>query len=309
MKKNTIHFEDFKEIMTLNTIIPFLKENDVKFKQKSLVKGSDIDVVIVDNKELEKVTRGIGYGQGKHKLYYPRNPIDGVELILLYNYFGWQGNYEPDSVTNHLSIFKSGEELKNDMVPESFKEITLLDEDATSIIQFEKEIKNIFGITTIKATKYKCIEEFIEINPKLFNKYFALIFNGKSLFVDINFILEKLSIDDRIEGLNTIRNFHEVTDNANEYEDFDKNIKLFLKKLNSKLVQKERSFNLRDVMSFYEYYEDELDIDLFGFNYDGLVKYNQIKTYFFICVDCDNEKIGIVSRLHEKYLKFINENS
>jgi len=188
--KYTTHFEDLKEISDIKTIVPFLKKNNVEFKQKEMVKGSNIDLIIIDNEELMKISKGVDYGKGKHKLYYPKTIIENINLIILYNYFGWQGNFEPYSTTNHITLFKNKIKIKNSQVPNSFKNLIDLDSDSNSIGNFEKEIKKIYKIKITEQKKYLNIEEFIKLNPKLFNKYFSLIFNEKSIFININFIFE-----------------------------------------------------------------------------------------------------------------------
>jgi len=93
-----------------------------------------------------------------------------------------------------------------------------------------------------------------------------------------------------------------------EYNEFSSNIKVFLKKINSKLIQKERTFNMNDIIKFYSIYSDMLDIKINDFKYNYLNKHKNIQTYMFICVNYNEEKLKITKTFQEKYIDFINQN-
>jgi hypothetical protein len=189
--------EDNELISLKNKLIqiPKIKELSSQNFRKKTKDNSNIKIefISIDNKDIDKLTIGTDSGKGKHKYYQITETIPStnekkITVIELYNYYGWVSNSEPYRTSNMLRIITFENEPFDIEKEYSSKIINILNEikDTLSIREIEKKIKEIYGmeISTSNKVKYSDIYDFIDNNPKLFNKYIQEIFKDKIFYFD-----------------------------------------------------------------------------------------------------------------------------
>lgn len=228
-----------KEAKTLNSLLAWFDEHNIEYKSKPLRKGSSVSMVVVDNLEIDRLSRlykdSSCHGKGKHKFYF-----FGDTALFVYNYYGWQGNFESDSTSNHVS-FLSGNR-------EPFEALLAMDCDSISIRDIEKEICNVIGEVIPTRTKYKDFEEFAVKKKHLLKKYVLEIFGDKVLFLDANFY------DDFIDDVDTSSSMPVFPENVEilSKKEFDVKFKAMYFRINKNLIQKTFHIKLRFLLSLFE---------------------------------------------------------
>jgi len=251
---NINKIEEIKDFKTFQT---YLASFDVSYTAKALTKNSDIQVIIVDNQELAKISRSlkdsVDYGKGQHKFYYIEN-----DVISLYNYFGWQGNYEADSTTNTIDIVQG--------INPKLQELLELDSDEVSIRDIEKIIKSIYGYTQHTTPKFKDIESFIVAKPKLFTKYVQEFMGDSILYVDALFLTDILDWNFVNKDLPLPKNYNFIN-----HKEFKKLSIIFVSKINKYLSKKESTIRVKDLFMLLEDYNSIIHLT------PTLISYNTIK--------------------------------
>lgn len=215
------------EIKDYNTLISLLKKNNIVFKESSI--GKDLcKIIIVDNEEKQKHTKGVKYDKGKSKYYF----IDSHNTIIrLKNYFGWNGLGDSYKTTNYIDIVKTDK-------PELYKQMEQYSSVSTKIKDIEDEIKKNLNIYEDKKFKFNDILDFAKNNKKLFSKYIYEVFKleevcDKSiLLIRLPILLEKInknSIKEKEKRLN-IRTLIECLDISQINYDYNSDSILFILK-------------------------------------------------------------------------------
>ena len=292
MSLNTKHFEDNKEIQNIDTFIAFLTENSVEFKVKVIDEKKNYKVLIVNNDEVSKITSGIGYDRGKQKLYYM-----GTDIIYISNSFGWNGVGEPYSTHNFIKI------LSGNQAETKFDNLLGLDSSSNSLTDIDTDIKSIYGIKTVSKL-YDDMEDFIEKNPKLFNKYFSNMFDS-NMFININEILGMLG-SDIIPQTKNYKRKSEFVEDSIKLEDAIGKVKDFYKKVNLKIKLKETRPNLKRIQVVYEQNENVIDTKLSFLRYENIEK-SDINYYMFILVNPTEKDLLSYQEKQNDFNKFLNE--
>lgn len=275
--------EKQEELLTIEGFKSYIESYDVKYKESLLLKGSSINVLTVDNKELEKISRAlkssVDYGKGKHKFYYIEDAV-----IVVYNYFGWQGNYESNFTTNHIKLVK-GDEVK-------YSDLLSFDEDEVSLRDIEKELKRVNG-ELVEKTKFKTIEDLIVAKPKLMAKYVSDLFNEDVLFLDNAFIVDM--VDAKIVNEGNVSFPREV--NYMNYVEYKDRADLVMKKINTQLEKREGRMSI-DTIAYICQEVKELDIYVKRYDID-----DKAKPYMIIGVNVNEKEKVLLDRFAEAYEK------
>ena len=217
----TTFFNELQELKTSKENFKKLLINkEIAFKEKDLIKDK-VQMIILDNKVLSKFSFGVNYGTGKHKVYYIK---EDNTILLLSNSYGWTGQGQPYSTSNHIRILKSDNEKR-------YLELTSLKDDY-SIREYEKEIKSLFVLTSSKP-KNKLYEDEVQFsinNPKLFCKYLKETISNILFFNP----LSNFSLFDDKYIFNEDINYH----NIGHFDELNILLQNFSAKVNKKIKNK-----------------------------------------------------------------------
>lgn len=173
----TVFFEDHPQINDIETLIPFLEENDIQYKIKDFAKGA-FKVVSIDNEETLKVTQGTSSGRGKIKLFY--SP-DNDTAFYLESFFGWQGRGEAYRTDVYLKILSNGGD-------DFYNKLSILgSKEDYKIWDYERAIKEHLGVVSPsnKIKKYQSTDELAEREPEYFRKKILEALGDKILVTNL----------------------------------------------------------------------------------------------------------------------------
>lgn len=230
----TKFIKDYKELTNKKELINLLNSQEVVFKETKLSK-SKIEVLSIDNKELNKLTVGIGHSKGKLKLYYIENTI-----LMLDNTFGWSGQGQPYTTTNILECLTKKddkyEQLENNLIEEKKKLLKnrMSSKTDLSIKDIEKEIVRVYApkieLNTQKR-KYEDEYDFAINNTKLFIKYIKETFKDNVYFSNVkefSIFQEDLNCNEIITKSEKLKNLRDLIED----------ISLFYSKINKNITHK-----------------------------------------------------------------------
>jgi hypothetical protein len=174
---NTIQITDYPAFQTCEKegIITFLKSKNIPYILKTR-KDNKYETLIINNLELQKLTKGISLDKGKHYYYYIKEADNTTTIIELITYFAWQGNYEPWSTSYYPEIISATKEKKHE------RYFSLLKNDIKSINEFNSNLNEILECKTrYQSKKYENFEEYLNKQQHYLLKKTLKIFESEMI--------------------------------------------------------------------------------------------------------------------------------
>jgi len=280
---NTSTFIQLSDFHNFDTAIIMLDKIEATYKIINI--KDKIKVISIEKESLKYSNES--FGKGKYKLYYS---LETDDVLLLDNMYGFVQTGQPYETSNDLSILK----LTSTIDYSSACELS----ERKSILEYEREIKSIFGISISKNVKYSDIYEFVENKPSLFSKYVKEVFEDKTYFASFEFWSEfgesEFSMKENITFNKSFLNFSELS--------FD--LQVLWKKINPYLDTKlSNRQGIKLFNELFDKYMSLLNFDLTKINYHTSI-YNSAPVMLF---SVSENNLDNLEKFAESYSNYIKE--